>query len=245
MNYRKYVPGSGERVVILLVLVFSLAALGILLYDTPFTAVLAPLAFIPAEKAYSHEMLRRRRERLRNQFRDLLDSLASSFAGGRHLHEAAEEAESELSAIYGPDDEIMIEIRLMLKRMEDGEPDTAVMFDFSARSGIEDIELFSSVFSACRETGGDMIKAMTEASSMLADKIKIENGIRAITSQKKAEGIVITVMPVVIILFLRAVAPDYIGVMYGNVIGIILMTAVLAAVIYAYYLIRKITEIEV
>ena len=245
MDYRKYEPKRAEKVMILAVLVAVFAALGILFYDTPVTAAIAPFTCIPALKAYSYEMASRRRARLRNQFRDLLDSLSSSFAGGRHLYEALYEAEKELSAIYDEDYEIIIEIKRMLKMMEDGENDTDVMSDLAARSGIDDIEMFSQVFGACRETGGDMITAMTDASSMLADKIKIENGIRALTSQKKAEGLIISIMPVLIILFLRAVAPDYIGVMYGNIIGSALMTLALAAAVYAYYLIRKITEIKV
>ncbi len=245
MDYRKYEPGRAEKIMILALLTAAFAALGVLFYDTPLTAILAPIAFVPAMKAYSYEMASRRCGRLRNQFRDLLDSLSSSFAGGRHLYEALDEADKELSAIYDEDDEIITEVRGMMKRMDDGETDTGVMSDLAARSGIDDIEMFSQVFGACSETGGDMITAMTDASSMLADKIKIENGIRALTSQKKAEGLIISVMPVVIILFLRAVAPDYIGVMYGNITGIALMTLALAAAMYAYYLIRKITEIEV
>ena len=245
MDYRKYEPGRAEKIMILALLTAAFAALGVLFYDTPLTAILAPIAFVPAMKAYSYEMASRRRGRLRNQFRDLLDSLSSSFAGGRHLYEALDEADKELSAIYDEDDEIITEVRGMMKRMDDGETDTGVMSDLAARSGIDDIEMFSQVFGACSETGGDMITAMTDASSMLADKIKIENGIRALTSQKKAEGLIISVMPVVIILFLRAVAPDYIGVMYGNITGIALMTLALASAVYAYYLIRKITEIEV
>ncbi|MBR2548305.1 MAG: type II secretion system F family protein [Eubacterium sp.] len=245
MDYRSYKAGNAEKIMIMFALAVSLSAVGVLFYDTPLAVLAAPLVFLPAVKAYSYEMAGKRRNRLRNQFRDLLDSLASSFAGGRHLYEALEEARKELSTIYDGDDEILAEISGMLKKMDDGDTDTAVMSDFAARSGIEDIEVFARVFSVCRETGGDMITAMTDASGMLADKIKIENGIRALTSQKKTEGMVISVMPVVVILFLRAVAPDYIDVMYGSTTGICLMTLALAAAVYSYYLIRKITEIEV
>lgn len=245
VDYSKYQMSVIEKVILLISLAVLLTAVGVLFYNTPVVAAAAPFLFIPASAVYSDEMAERRRIRLRNQFRDLLDSLASSFAGGRHMREAIEEAGSELSSIYEPDDEIMIEIKNMIKRMNDGETDRDVISDFAGRSGIEDVEMFARVFAACRETGGDMIHAMSDASSMLADKIKIENEIRAQTAQKKAEGLIISVMPVMIILFLRAVAPDYINVLYGNLPGAALMTLALGAVVYAYYLIRKITEIEI
>ena len=245
VDYSEYQMSAIEKVILLISLAVLLTAIGILFYNTPVAAAATPFLFIPASAVYSDEMAERRRIRLRNQFRDLLDSLASSFAGGRHMREAIEEAGNELSSIYEPDDEIMIEIKNMIKRMDDGETDRDVISDLAVRSGIEDVEMFARVFAACRETGGNMIHAMSDASSMLADKIKIENEIRAQTAQKKAEGLIISVMPVMIILFLRAVAPDYINVLYGNLTGAALMTLALGAVVYAYYLIRKITEIEI
>ncbi|MBR3147081.1 MAG: type II secretion system F family protein [Eubacterium sp.] len=245
MDYRKYDAGKAERIMLMIILTAFLAAVGILFYNTVLTCALSVILYIPACRIYSRVMADRRRKELRDQFRDLLDSLAASFAGGRHMQEALSEAEKELSAIYEDDEVIMTEIRGMLKRMGEGENDEHVMDDLAARSGIEDIEVFSDVFSACRETGGDMITAMTDASSMLGDKIKIENEIRAITAQKKTEGVMISIMPAAIILFLRLIAPDYIEVLYGDLTGAVLMTAALAATIYSYHLIRKITEIEV
>ena len=135
--------------------------------------------------------------------------------------------------------------REILKRINDGETDIAVLEDFDERADLEDVSLFVQVYRACRETGGDLISAMSEASDILGDKIKIENEIRMITSQKKTEGMIISAMPVIIILFLRIIAPDYIEVLYGNMMGIALMTGALAASGYAFWLIRKITDIRV
>ena len=245
MDYRRYMAGRPEKIMILIMLAAGLAAAGILFYDTVLTAAASLILYIPACRIYTGMMAEKRRMRLRDQFRDLLDSLAASFAGGRHLQEALYEAEKELSAIYEDDDEIMTEIRGMLKLIGEGYSDEDAMNDLAERSGIEDIEIFAGVYSTCRETGGDMITAMTDASAMIGDKIKIENEIKALTSQKKTEGVMISVMPAVIILFLRVIAPDYIEVLYGNVLGAALMTAALAVTAYSYHLIRRITDIEV
>ena len=245
MDYRRYTADRAEKIMLLTVLTAALAAAGILFYDTALTAAASPVMYFPAYRIYSGIMAERRRIRLRDQFRDLLDSLAASFAGGRHMQEALCEAEKELSSVYEDDDEIMEEIRGMLKRISEGESDEEVINDLAERSGIEDIEMFAGVFSTCRETGGDMITAMTNASNMIGDKIRIENEIKAITSQKKTEGVMISIMPAVIILFLRMIAPDYIEVLYGNVPGAVLMTASLAVTAYSYHLIRRITEIEI
>ena len=244
-DYRVYKPDRWETALGVLLLASFLILIGILFYDTPLTVLLTVILIRPALKVYSDMMAEKRLNKLKLEFRDLLDSLAASFAGGRHMREALQEAESELGNIYEADDDIMMEIRGMLKRIDEGETDAAVFDSFAERTDIEDIRMFSQVFSTCRETGGDIITAMTEASSMLGDKIKIENEIRALTSQKKSEGMVISVMPVIIIIFLRMIAPDYVKVLYGNVLGIVLMTAALGATVFAFSMIRKITAIEV
>lgn len=244
-DYKVYKPDRLEKAAAAITLAAALALIGILFYDTPLTFLLTVVFMRPALKAYSVVMAERRRDELKRQFKDLLDSLAASFAGGRHMREALAEAEKELAAIYQDDDDIMLEIRGMLKRIEDGETDAAVLQDLADRTGIEDVMMFAEVFSTCRETGGDIISAITSASSMLGDKIKIESEIKALTSQKKTEGMVISVMPLVIIVFLRMIAPDYIAVMYGNPEGILLMTMAIAGAGFAYYMTRKITAIEV
>ena len=244
-DYRIYKPDRWETALGVFFLAVFLILIGILFYDTPLTVLLTVILIRPALKVYSNMMTEKRLNKLKLEFRDLLDSLAASFAGGRHMREALQEAESELGNIYEGDDDIMMEVRGMLKRIDEGETDAAVIDSFAERTNIEDIRMFSQVFSTCRETGGDIITAMTEASSMLGDKIKIENEIRALTSQKKNEGMVISIMPVIIIIFLRMIAPDYVKVLYGNVLGIVLMTVALGATVFAYSMIRKITSIDV
>ena len=244
-DYRVYRPGIYEKVIGVILIALASGVIGVLFYNTPLTVVASPLLIKPCDVIYRSYMVSSRKNRLRVQFRDLLDSLAALFAGGRHMKEALQEAERELSAIYEEDDEIISEIRWMIRKMEEGETDAMVLSDFARRADIEDITLFVQVFTTCRETGGDLISAMTQASSMLGDKIKIENEIRALTSQKKTEGMIISVMPVVIIVFLRMIAPDYVAVLYGNPKGAALMTVSLAAAGFAFYMIRKITDIEV
>ena len=74
MDYRTYRPDKAEKLMILIASGALLFVLGVLFYDVPFLAFAAPLAYFPAERAYSGFMAEKRRERLRDQFRDLLDS---------------------------------------------------------------------------------------------------------------------------------------------------------------------------
>ena len=87
--------------------------------------------------------------------------------------------------------------------------------------------------------------AMNRAAELIGEEMEIEDEIRMQVVQRKAEGRIITVMPVLIILFLRTVSPDYIGVLYQTWAGRIIMSAALAVTIGTYLVIERITNVEV
>ena len=123
--------------------------------------------------------------------------------------------------------------------------DIAVLRDFEKRSRLEEVSDFVQVYAACRDTGGDMINALNKSARMIGEKIAIKKEIAVMVSQKKFEGRIITCMPFVIIVFLRFISPEYLESLYSTWLGRLLMTVSLAAAAAAYYLIERITDIEV
>ena len=62
---------------------------------------------------------------------------------------------------------------------------------------------------------------------------------------KRLEQRVMVCMPLVITLYLRLTSPEYIDVLYGNVMGIIVMTICLLIYAAAVMLAQKITDINI
>ena len=79
----------------------------------------------------------------------------------------------------------------------------------------------------------------------MTDKITIEREIKTLTAQKRFEGKIISLMPIIIILFLNIVSPAYVAGLYTTLTGRIVMTAALVGIVYAYQMIAKLTRIEV
>lgn len=245
-DYKVYVTDRADERKLILLLLAVTALTGLLFYKSLIPVIGSLLIYRPARKAYESFMARRRKDALRLQFRDFLYSLSSSFATGRHMEESLTEAKKELGSIYGPFDYMMQEIDAILHSIRDlGESDIIALDDFAARADMEDIYIFVQVYRACRETGGDMVSAMNKCAAVIGEKITIENEIRTMVSQKKYEGRIITAMPVVIIVFLRIMSPEYLDVMYESLAGRFMMTLALLATAGAYVLIERITDIEV
>ena len=245
-DYKIYQATSREKVAVALGFAFAWIFCGYIFYGTLLWGILFPFFYPKLLSVYCGYQAARRKKQLLGQFRDLLFSLSSSFAAGRHMEEAIEEAVSNLSEIYGEQALIGCELLYMLRKMkETGATDISVWEDFASRSGISDIEDFTQVFRAVRETGGNLVLAVNRAAAVIGDKIAIETEIKTMISQKKLEGRLITAMPIFIVLFLQLTSPDYLAVMYESLAGKILMSLALLATVLAYVMIERITAIEV
>ena len=111
--------------------------------------------------------------------------------------------------------------------------------------GIEDMENFAAVFYTAKRTGGDMSGIIQTSARMLGDKIDVKKEIETTLAAKKAEQMVMSLMPAGIILYLKLTSPGFLGVLYGNPFGIAAMTLCLGIYGFSYWLGRKIVDIEV
>lgn len=187
-----------------------------------------------------------RRMMLLTQFKDLLYSLSSYVAANLQLSEALEGSLENMKYLYDEDTPLVKELTYMVINIkENKENDIRLLKDFADRSHCEDIENFVQVYASCMITGGDLEKVLKNTIEILMDKITIEREIRTLTSQKRLEGNIITVMPLIVIAFLNLFSPDYLEPLYVTVPGRLIMTGALIGLISAHIMTRKMTDIEV
>jgi len=162
------------------------------------------------------------------------------------MRDALFEARENLRLMYDEKSPMLVEISEMLCKLDESRAaEEEVLRDFAKRSEINDIKSFIDTYLICRMTGGDMNKVITKASLMLIEKIGIEKEIKTLTSQKCFEGRIISAMPIIVIFFLNIVSPEYLVILYTSVAGRLIMTMALAGITYSYFLIMKLTRIEV
>lgn len=235
-----------EKWKIRLLLLLLTAETGLLFYRSLLPVLALPFLLRPAEK-FGEEYIRRKQKKLlRRQFQDFLRCIASSLDVGRGFAEALREAEKPLLEIYEEKQPIILAVREMRVQIEHaGASDLEALQEFAKMSDLEEAADLAQVFRAVRRSGGDFSGAVRKCASVLQEKISIEEDIELMVTQKRYEGKIITLMPVLIILFLRITSPEYISILYGNAAGRIIMTGCLLAAGAAYYLIDRITAIQV
>lgn len=156
------------------------------------------------------------------------------------------EAKENLSLIYTPETPMMQELAYITKSiLENRESEETLLLDLAKRSSRDDIKNFVDVYRACRISGGNMEKVISNAGEILVEKIEIEKEIEALTGQKKFEGRLIMAMPFIVVIFLNIFSPEYIQVLYTTVKGRIVMTVVWMGILAAYKITEKIMDIKV
>lgn len=245
-DYDRYEPSFHERMIVLVAGYGSIFFVCLLFYHSIVLSAACGLLAVMIQPMYNEIMAARRKELLTTQFRDLLYSLAASFASGRQMQQALAEGYENLMLVYDEKTPLVRELKYMVKGMtENRESEEELLTDFARRSKQEDIRNFVDVYKACRITGGDMEKVISSSTQVMMDKMRIEKEIRALTAQKKFEGRIISLMPLAVVLFLNVFSPDYLAVMYETLSGRIVMTISLLGIVFSYRMMMKLTEVEV
>ena len=246
IRYDKYIVDKREKQLIFAGTLVVGTSLSVLLYHNIFFSLVLLFFYIKIQEIYAEYMLDRRKRALAEQFKDLLFILSTSIGAGRGMRDAIGEAIPGIVGIYGENAILCKELKNMYKRMSIGnEEDVTVLNDFAKRSGSEDIVDFMIIYSTCKTTGASLVDALNKAASVIIDKMTIENEIRTMANRKKNESIILFVMRFIVVLFLNLFSPEYIAPLYESYIGRVIMTMVVAADIFIYSVMQKITDVEI
>ena len=120
-----------------------------------------------------------------------------------------------------------------------------VLSEFAGRVDQEDVDSFVTVFITAKRTGGDSITIIRNAVRDIGEKIEVEKEIQTFLAAKKLEFKVMCVIPFGIILYMRLAFPEFMGVLYGNLLGVVLMSVCLGIYAAAYKIGRDLVDIEV
>ena len=190
-------------------------------------------------------LIRERKKNLNYQFKDALNALSVAVQAGYSVENAVMACSRDLERLYPQEADIVREFHYMETQLKVSVPVEELFMSFGDRSGIEDIENFAAVFYTAKRTGGDMNRIIQTSSRMLGDKIDVRREIETTLAAKKAEQMIMSLMPAGIILYLKMTSPGFLEVLYGNPFGILAMSLCLGIYGLSYWLGRRIVDIEV
>ena len=212
-------------------------------------SMLALLFLCPIFRWYYHELKKekvgKKQEDFLLQFKDMIQSMSSSLRAGYSVENAIRQTQRELLLIYPEKALICEELRLMAQESYIQIPIEQILEEFAKRVRLEEVRNFAGVFTAAKRSGGDMIAIIRSTTEQISDKIEVKREIRTVLAAKQYEFRVMSFIPYLMIFYMSLSFPEFMDCLYGNLMGIGVMSICLCVYAGAYVLGVKLIKIEV
>ncbi len=244
-DYRKYLF-DGKEFALYTVQGLGIAVLIAWFFYRSFWALLPLLPLVVLFLRGKQESLAKgRREKLAQQFRDLILSAAAGLQAGYSVENAFLAAGEDVERLYGTDSIMACEMAVLRRGIGNNIPLEQMLKDLGRRSGVPDVEDFAEVFSIAKRSGGAMNEMIRRSAAVTGDKIEISREIRTLLASRRYEQKIMNLIPFLIMAYLQVTSAGFFDVLYKNPAGILIMTVCLAVYLAAFLLSGKIVDIEV
>lgn len=219
--------------------------ISVLFYNSPWGMCTFPAAVFLSGRFVYHNRERKRQKRLNLEFKDYMYAVSSALSAGYSIERAFLAGLKDMERLYKEESVLKKELEDMEKRLSLQEPIEHILSEFAAESKSEDIETFAEVFCFAKRGGGNFIHIIEVSVGRLCDKIEVQEEIQSVMAEKKLEQKIMCAAPLFILLFFKAASPEFIGALYGNLLGVLVMTTALLLYCGAFFLGMKIMEVDI
>jgi len=188
--------------------------------------------------------VRKRTVKLRIQFFDLLEAMSVAMRAGNPFLNSLLSARCDLLLIYPEDSDIITEIDIITGRFNNAMPLSGALSDLAARSGIEDIASFASIYATIEGKSSRADEVVRDVQQIIADKMEIEMEIETLLTAAKAEVNIMLCMPLVMLGIIGYAGAGFMDSIYTTGAGRIVSTGGLIVFIISYIIARKFSNVK-
>ncbi len=173
------------------------------------------------------------------QFPEALDFLARAMRAGHAFSVSLEMLADESPQPLGR------EFRQVFNEQNLGAPVEVALQNLAKRMPLLDVSFFVSAVMLQKETGGNLSEILNKLSYVIRERFKLKGQVKAVSAQGRMTGLILTIMPVVMVFALLAIAPGYLQGMVADPDGKWLIVGAVGGQFLGYYFIRRIVNIKV
>ena len=243
-DYRIYTFSWKERLVCWIEGMVLNGTVSILFFDSFLAMIPGVMLVFFYHQEKKRRLMRRRIHHLRKEFQCFLNEMIAALQTGRSIENAFLEAIKDTENYLEQETIFVMEMKKIGGSMSVGEPLEKLLLDFSTRSHLEEMEYFAEVFLIGKHSGGNLIGIMKNTIRMLQERMDAEEELYTILTEKQVEFYLMSIIPLVILLYLRIGANQLIQSLYGNITGICMMSLCLLIYGGCYLYGKRILEID-
>ncbi len=211
-----------------------------------YRSILGSLVLLPSLPfffKYVDKKIKKKEEReLKRQFKDALLSISSGLRAGMSIESAVLRCACTMKQMYGENSAIAGAMQKLDNSIKCNETVEHAFAKLGMETDLQEIKDFAEVLITAKRTGGNLILAITNAATSISMREETGREIETMLAGKQYEARLMNLLPLGILVYLQAGLPSFSEKLYGNVMGIFVMTIALAAYIVAFLWTDKITE---
>lgn len=208
---RQYAIGS---VVLGVVAMFGMLVMG---YNILISILVAVALGLGAPKFYLKHMRGRRLKIFTTQFADAIDVIVRGIQSGLPV--------GECLSIIGRDspEPVAGEFRQIVESVQIGMTLEDALSRAQDRIPSQDLRFFAIVLQIQQQTGGNLAETLENLSKVLRDRKKMKDKVKAMAAEANASASIIGSLPILVTGLLALVNPAYVGIMFVDDLGQILV----------------------
>lgn len=223
-----------------MMLLIGIVVLAVALRFLPFVAALlaaAAVSFTP----YFYILHKRnaRFQKFRENFPDVLDSLARALRAGYPLSAAMNICAAEAAA------PVAAELRHTATEANLGRGWPQALENLGRRVPLLEVNTFIAAIQLHARTGGRLSEVMAGLAEQMREGLALQGEVRSLAAHGKMTGLILTILPVGIAVMMMIVSPGYMNVLFNHPMGKTLIAAAIGGLVLAHFVIRKIVDIEI
>lgn len=190
---------------------------------------------------YVRRQQAKRLNKFNEQLSDMLNLMVNGLRAGYSTMQAMEAVSKELPS------PISDEFRRVVQEMQIGIPMESALDNLLRRIPSEDLDFVVTAINVQREVGGNLSEILDTISFTIRERVKIKGEIRVLTSQVRASGTLLSVIPLVLTLILWFLNPEYLMsfVDAGVLCAVGTGTTVVILIGLGYFIMMRIADIEI
>ncbi|MBQ2238904.1 MAG: type II secretion system F family protein [Lachnospiraceae bacterium] len=210
---------------------------------------IAFLCFLPFLKVFLKmtAMAKKEKEKRKmlEEFREMIGFISGALNAGYSLENAFWVAKKELGILYGTKSILVSYLERVLRKLKMNTSLEQALEEFARECQLEEAKNFAQVVAIGKKSGGNLVRIIEKSVHSICLKLETEEEIATMIAAKKMETRIMILFPALIVLYLRLTNGEYIGVLYGNVVGAAVMTVSLGAMVVSAFWSEKIMDIKV
>jgi tight adherence protein B len=188
---------------------------------------------------FLNKRVKKRKKKFIEQLADLSQMMGNSMRAGFSIIQSMELVANEASEPAATEFErVVTEVKLGLTI-------ESALQHLLDRMPSEDLELMVIAINVQRVVGGNLAEILMTISNTIRERIRFERDLQALTAQAKYSSYIITGLPIAVAIAINLLDPTYEKMLYTTLLGYLMIGLSLTMLSIGFFILNKISTIEV